>query len=152
MDTEPTPPSRAEPTPLPDFDKEFEAVSKSNCALCTRTTDFLLRHRFGEVFKNWIQYARSIDWRQEFPDELKDVPGKLQVVSHLLQLHVGKLYKRLEGDKKYGYLPKLARASRGSIAFLPAESFCERVISCGNNVMDEGNTSSQARRPRCCAS
>lgn len=100
----------------PDFSKEFEAV-----------------------WPEWIRCENSIDWRKEFPDELKDV-SRLRVIEHLLPLNTGKLYKRIEGEKKYGYLPVMARSSRWNIGALAAQSFCERVISAANIVMTDGNT------------
>ncbi|KAJ8609135.1 hypothetical protein CTAYLR_006085 [Chrysophaeum taylorii] len=43
------------------------------------------------------------------------------------------------GDE-YGYLPDIARVSKGNISALPAESLCERIISAPNTAMTEGNT------------
>ena len=40
----------------------------------------------------------------------------------------------------YGFLPKMATTSKGSIGALPASSFAERVISVGNQVLTQGNT------------
>ena len=42
--------------------------------------------------------------------------------------------------EKYGFLPKMAIASRGSIGALMAASFCERINSCSNLVVTEGNS------------
>lgn len=33
-------------------------------------------------------------------------------MDHLLDLNIGKLYQRMEGNKNYGYVPDVARASR----------------------------------------
>jgi len=41
---------------------------------------------------------------------------------------------------KYGLLPKIALASKGSIAANSAVSFCERINSAANVVMTKGNT------------
>jgi hypothetical protein len=45
----------------------------------------------------------------------------------------------MEDDPKFGLLPSLARASKASLAALPAESFCERVISAGGHVLTKKN-------------
>ena len=41
---------------------------------------------------------------------------------------------------KYGYLPKMATCCKGSIGSLLASSFCERINSCANQVLNTGNT------------
>ena len=46
-----------------------------------------------------------------------------------------------DADRKlYGYLPKMATTSRGSIGALMASSFPERVNSPGNQILTKGNT------------
>ena len=42
--------------------------------------------------------------------------------------------------KKYGWLPKMATCSKGSIGSLLASSFCERINSSANQVLTLGNT------------
>ena len=42
--------------------------------------------------------------------------------------------------KKYGWLPKMATCSKGSIGSLLASSFCERINSCANQILTLGNT------------
>mmetsp|Transcript_18703 Transcript_18703/g.42544 ORF Transcript_18703/g.42544 Transcript_18703/m.42544 type:complete len:135 (+) Transcript_18703:1141-1545(+) len=44
------------------------------------------------------------------------------------------------GRKLYGFLPKMATTSQGSIGALPASSFPERVNSVGNQVLTKGNS------------
>jgi len=49
----------------------------------------------------------------------------------------------IEKDKdrsKYGWLPKMATCSKGSIGSLLTSSFCERINSCANQVLTLGNT------------
>jgi len=41
--------------------------------------------------------------------------------------------------KKYGWLPKMATCSKGSIWSLLASSFCERINSCANQALTLGN-------------
>ena len=62
------------------------------------------------------------------------------VVADLMPLPVGKLYKDWSTTPKFGYLPRMAQASKGQIGALNAESFCERCLSCANAVMTDGNT------------
>jgi hypothetical protein len=98
----------------------------------------LFEAEFEEAFMHWVAYARSIKWDKEF-----DMTGRhkpYDEIEDMMHLEVGKLYKRIENDPKYGLLPLMARASRGSIGALPAESYCERVLSCANLVMTTGNT------------
>ena len=53
----------------------------------------------------------------------------------------GKLYKDMSKNPKlFGFLPRMAQASKGQIGALNAESFCERCLSCANTVMTDGNT------------
>ena len=40
----------------------------------------------------------------------------------------------------YGYLPQMATFSNGSVGCLLASSFCERINSCANQVVTDGNT------------
>ena len=56
-----------------------------------------------------------------------------------MHLDVGPVYKKMESQPEFGLLPIMARSSRASIAALPAESFCERVISAGNLVLTKEN-------------
>ena len=54
------------------------------------------------------------------------------------------LYRKIartdEGRRLYGYIPLMASSSAGQLGALKEESFCERVLSCANNVLTEGNT------------
>eukprot|EP00732_Lithocolla_globosa_P005761 Lithocolla_globosa_v1_NODE_6205_length_1122_cov_61.683224.p1 type:complete len:109 gc:universal NODE_6205_length_1122_cov_61.683224:885-559(-) len=55
-----------------------------------------------------------------------------------MQLNVGRIYQDLiEEDTD---IPLMASCSPSQIGALNAESFCERVISQGNLVMNDGNT------------
>ena len=58
-------------------------------------------------------------------------------MGHVMKVHF--FSKDKDGDK-YGFLPKMAIASRGSIGALIAASFCERINSCSNLVVTEGNS------------
>lgn len=127
----------------------------------------LLRGEFGKAFKAYRKI--KIDWHSEFPElvnaqavrpvqdltqgERGDVPsneeeqaGKrpLDLVADLMKLPVGKLFKKLIDQdplrRQFGWLPLMALASKGQVGALMAESFCERILSCANLVMTEGNT------------
>ena len=65
---------------------------------------------------------------------------KCRVMEHLMPLNIGKLYKQIDNDERFGFLPVMARSSRCNIGSLMTESFCERVISAWNIVMTDVNT------------
>ena len=84
-------------------------------------------------------------WKEWFPELKSSGPdGAHDLVHDLMPLPVGKVYKKIvESDpehKVYGYLPQMAASSKGQIGALNAESFCERVLSCANLVVTDGNT------------
>ena len=111
---------------MPDFDAQFE-----------------------KVWPAYVKYVYSINWQKEFPAELGEPPKKTKnsevtqtkkvSLDSLLEVNIGKLFKKIQGNEKYGFLPDMARASRGNVGALGAESFCERVISAANIVMTKGN-------------
>ena len=111
---------------MPDFDAQFE-----------------------KVWPAYVKYVYSINWQKEFPAELGEPPKKTKnsevtqtkkvSLDSLLEVNIGKLFKKIHGNEKYGFLPDMARASRGNVGALGAESFCERVISAANIVMTKGN-------------
>ena len=55
-----------------------------------------------------------------------------------------RLYRKLIASdperRLYGYIPKMASCCYAEIGALNAEGFCERVLSAGNLVVNEGNT------------
>ena len=99
-------------------------------------------NEFDSILPEWIKYARSIDWRKEFGDELKDSLNDgeaIDVVDHLLPLNIGKLYVKAHRMNKFGYLPSMASSSSGQLGALMAESYCERIISVGNMISTDRN-------------
>ena len=68
----------------------------------------------------------------------------LDLVEDLMKLDMGVLYNHIEkmdtGKQLYGWIPAMASCSIGQIGALSAESYCERVLSCSNNVITKGNT------------
>jgi hypothetical protein len=55
--------------------------------------------------------------------------------------HVMKKLIKQDPDKKhFGHFPMMAVASRGSIGRFLASSVCERINSCANLVLTDGNS------------
>lgn len=93
---------------------------------------------FDLVFKNYRKLGESIDWMAlsvtlnlglKAPKN-----GTKHGIMELWYVYMGKVLKHLcigpNVDRKlYGFLPKMATTSQGSIGALPASSFPERVIS-----------------------
>ena len=52
---------------------------------------------------------------------------------------IHKIIKSNPPIKKYGFLPKIATASKGSIGACLESIFCERVNSVANQPVTEGN-------------
>ena len=50
------------------------------------------------------------------------------------------MYKELCKHKIYGHLPAMAGCSMAQLGALNAESFCERILSCANNLIKSDNT------------
>lgn len=102
------------------------------------------RVEFDQVWGEWVRFAHEINWMKEFGDgscnSIDPSVKRIKTLEHLMPLNIGKLYKKLEGDRRYGHLPAMARSSRCNIGALGAQSFCERIISAGNIVMTDGNT------------
>jgi hypothetical protein len=99
---------------------------------------------FKKMWRNWSNLL--VDWAEHYPN-LKRPDGSQSehdLVHDLMPLDMGVLYKKIiasdPGRKVYGHLPNMAACSGGQIGALNAESFCERVISCANLVVTDGNT------------
>ena len=96
-----------------------------------------------KVLKTWRKL--EVDWRAEYPEsQLPKEPEPLDTVNDLMDLPMGKIYKKIiesdEGAKLYGHIPLMASSSPYQIGALNAESFCERVLRCAGHIMTEGNT------------
>ena len=97
-------------------------------------------------FSNWKKHV--VDWESEFPRMTKsgvDQKGNPQadLVKDMMKLDMGKLYRDMEKegpDGPFGLIPLMASGTRAQIGALMAKSFCERVISQVNLIMDDGNT------------
>ena len=92
----------------------------------------------------------KVDWEDMYPalKKRREAEGRdkepLDLTEDLMRLDVGKLYNEVvrqdQGRRTYGYIPLMASCSTGQLGALSAESYCERIISCANNVMTDGNT------------
>ena len=58
----------------------------------------------------------------------------------IMALNIGHMSKELSISKVFGLLPIMAGCSNGQLGALNAESFCERVLSCANNVVRTDKT------------
>jgi hypothetical protein len=114
-------------------DDEVEEVAKETIA----------KEEAKRVLKAWKKY--DVNWREMYPSlqaKAKDEP--LDLTEDLMRLNVGDLYTHVEkvdtGRQLYGYIPLMASSSSGQLGALSAESYCERILSCANNVIVKGNT------------
>ena len=86
----------------------------------------------------------KVEWKKEF--DIKEFSGrdaagneKVDLVKDLLSVDIGKLYRDLEQKKEFGLIPLMANGTHCNIGANMSESFCERVISQYNLVLDKGN-------------
>jgi hypothetical protein len=88
---------------------------------------------FKKVLSNWTEM--KVKWQELYPQANLPVRPNLM---DLMQLDIGILYKKLEGDNKgqclYGFLPRMASCLKVQLGVLNAESFVEHINSLGNLV------------------
>ena len=65
-----------------------------------------------------------------------------------LHLDIGRIYRNLEHQSRFGFLPAMASCSTGQIGALMAESFCERILSCAKQVVHRHPLSYKLTRRR----
>jgi hypothetical protein len=118
-------------------------------AAATAALTLHYEEEFELVFKNYRKLGESIDWAAASVTLDLGLKAPLNGVKHgimeLWCVDMGKVMKHFcigpDVDRKlYGYLPKMATTSQGSIGALPASSFSERVNSVGNQVLTKGST------------
>jgi hypothetical protein len=84
-----------------------------------------------------------LQWKQLFPN-LPWGTEEVEFPFSLWDVDMGRVMKKLikqDPDKKrFGHLPMMAVASRGSIGGFLASIFCERISSCANLVLTDGNS------------
>ena len=107
--------------------------------------------RFDSDYKNFRTRCSQIDWPGKFPDwpgkfpDL-DVPTDrpLDLLHDLIYCDLTLIFTELIDEdpdrSKYGFLPYMATGSEGSVSSLIASSFSERVNSCANLVLTDGNS------------
>ena len=99
-------------------------------------------------FSNYRQAAAPINWRELATKHglTVDLPAEDQISAlDLWAMPMGLLLKSVYFDAdplgtSFGFLPKMAVASEGSIGSLLASSFPERIISVANQTVHKGNT------------
>ena len=68
----------------------------------------------------------------------------LDLTEDLMSLDMGTLYRQVggmdAGKGAFGWIPTMASSSVGQLGALSAESYCDRILSCANNVLTKGNT------------
>jgi hypothetical protein len=96
------------------------------------------------VMKNWKKY--TVNWLDLYP-HLKTMhkdAETLDLTEDLMSLDMGMLYRQVAsmdaGKGAFGWIPTMASSSVGQLGALSAESYCERILSCANNVLTKGNT------------
>mmetsp|Transcript_11130 Transcript_11130/g.25676 ORF Transcript_11130/g.25676 Transcript_11130/m.25676 type:complete len:112 (-) Transcript_11130:33-368(-) len=94
--------------------------------------------------KNWKRY--TVDWLEMYPHlkAMHKVAETLDLTEDLMSLDMGTLYRQVggmdAGKGAFGWIPTMASSSVGQLGALSAESYCERILSCANNVLTKGNT------------
>ena len=92
-----------------------------------------------KVLKNWKKL--EVDWLVMYPDlaAKKKAGESLDLTEDLMRLDIGTVYKHVAhidtGNQLFGEIPAMASSSVGQLGALSAESFCERILSCANNVI-----------------
>jgi hypothetical protein len=131
-----------------ECEDEGEMDAEAAAAAALETTIAELKAEFKTVFKNWRRQAGQIDWRalSEVLELGLVLPTDRELTPlDLWEADMGKVLKHvfINADKSghlFGYLPKMATTSRGSIAQNTAVSFCERINSAANQTVTKGNT------------
>jgi hypothetical protein len=93
--------------------------------------DINLGEEFDAFYKQYKAACESLQWKELFPKLLwakKEVKFSFDVdMGHVIK----KLIKQDPDKKRFGHLPMMAVASRGSIGGILPSSLCERITSCG---------------------
>ena len=111
---------------------------------------------FDQKFKAFRKHCIKIDWRNAFPQgrslNLPAAPAQgkpfvsfgpdtLLAMWDLNVLDILKdMIKKDPNRSLFGHLPHMATSTRGSVGSLMASSYCERVNSCANLVLTDGNS------------
>jgi hypothetical protein len=102
-----------------------------------------LGEEFDAVYKRYKNACKALSWKELFPN-LPWAKTGFEFPFSLWDVDMGCVMKKLikqDPDKKhFGHLPMMAIASRGSIGGFLASSFCERINSCANLILTDGNS------------
>jgi hypothetical protein len=103
-----------------------------------------LRKDWKGHWKNYQEHAAKIPWKI-VPGVVVPADGRQLIWKDLWGADMGVVMReyffKVDPDgSKFGHLPKMALASKGMMGALMAASFCERVNSCANLVVTEGNS------------
>jgi hypothetical protein len=58
----------------------------------------------------------------------------------LMHADIREVYKELNNETQYGFLHLMAGCSIRQLGAFNAESFCDRILSCANNLLSFNNT------------
>mmetsp|Transcript_17236 Transcript_17236/g.53587 ORF Transcript_17236/g.53587 Transcript_17236/m.53587 type:complete len:466 (-) Transcript_17236:97-1494(-) len=102
-----------------------------------------LRERVTTQADAWLR--TQINLAVEFPG--CEISRRPDVVDDLVGLPLGRFYRgkllnngTIDKHPTFGYIPLMASRSWGQVGSLMAESFCERMLSCANTVLTDGNS------------
>jgi hypothetical protein len=127
-------------------EKTPECDAKAAEAAALVALEHSLGLEFSRCFKMYCKTAREIKWAEVLKEQNLAVPVDRAITwKDLWAVDMGKVLKKffIEPDKTgelYGFLPKMATASKCSIGAFGASSFCERINSAANLILTKGNT------------
>jgi len=120
-----------------------EECSLDGSASDESRNDIKLGEEFDAVYKRYKTACKALQWKELFP-KLPWAKKEVNFPFSLWDVDMGRVMKtfiKQDPDKKrFGHLPMMAVASRGSIGGFLASSFCERINSCANLVLTDGNS------------
>lgn len=96
--------------------------------------------KFDRVWHEWVLFAHNINWKRELCGKIIKKMKNMRVMEHFLPLNIGKIYKWIDEDVKFGHLPAMKRSLRRKLGAFGAQRFCERIISAVNIVITDGNS------------
>ena len=125
-----------------DSDSDDQCSLDGSASVESRN-DIKLGEEFDTVYRQYKTACKALKWNELFP-KLPWAKNKVKFPFGLWDVDMGHVMKKLikqDPDKKrFGHLPMMAVASRGSIGGFLASSFCERINSCANLVLTDGNS------------
>jgi hypothetical protein len=126
-----------------DSDSDEECSVDGSAGDDSQLNETKLGEEFDECYKRYKNACKTLDWKKTFP-ELPWATNQVEFPFSLWKVDMGVVMKELikqDPEKtSFGHLPVMAVASRGSIGGFLASSFCERINSCANLVLMDGNS------------